>query len=133
MVVTGRQASRAGRDDDSGGAGAHRSRIVFAVVAFGILLLLPLSRPVVGGAYNYVMQIATIGLMWVAMATSWNLIGGYAGYISLGNNVFFGIGGYLAGGLLVFLGWSPFVTAILAGVVGFGLGLIVGLITLRTR
>ena len=111
----------------------RRSRAVFLVVLGTLLLLLPLSRPVVGGPYNYLMQVATIGLMWVALATSWNLIGGYAGYISLGQNVFFGIGGYLAGALLVYLGWSPFLTAALAGMVGFVVGLVVGLITLRTR
>jgi branched-chain amino acid transport system permease protein len=71
--------------------------------------------------------------MWVALATSWNLIGGFAGYISLGNNVFFGIGGYLAGALLVYQGWSPFLTAPVAGLVGMALGLVVGFITLRTR
>jgi branched-chain amino acid transport system permease protein len=133
MVGTRDKTSKAGHAIANNGAGGRRSRIVFVAVLLGVLLLLPLSRPVVGGPYNYVMQMATIGLMWVALATSWNLIGGYAGYISLGNNVFFGIGGYLAGGLLVFLGWSPFLTAILAGLVGFALGLVVGLITLRTR
>jgi len=111
----------------------RRSRVVCSIGLTGLLLLLPLSRPIVGGLYNYVMQVATIALMWVALATSWNLIGGYAGYISLGNNVFFGIGGYLAGALLVYQGWSPFVTALLAGLVGFLVGLMVGLITLRTR
>jgi len=111
----------------------RRSRVVALVLLVALLLLLPLSRPAVGGTYNYVMQMATISLMWVALATSWNLIGGYAGYISLGNNVFFGIGGYLAGSLLVYQGWSPFLTAFLAGAAGFLLGLLVGLITLRTR
>ena len=114
-------------------SGGRRSRVLFSVGLVVVLLLLPLSRPLVGGTYNYVMQMATITMMWVALATSWNLIGGYAGYISLGNNVFFGIGGYLAGAMLVYQGWSPFLTAILAGVAGFGVGLVVGLITLRTR
>lgn len=112
---------------------ARRSRIVVGVGLLVLLVLLPLSRPVVGTSFNYVMQMATIALMWVTLATSWNLIGGYAGYISLGNNVFFGVGGYLAGALLVYQGWSPFLTAPLAGLVGMVLGLIVGLITLRTR
>ncbi|MPZ53437.1 MAG: branched-chain amino acid ABC transporter permease [Acidimicrobiia bacterium] len=111
----------------------RRSRIVAATVVLVALALLPLSRPVVGGAFNYVMQITTIALMWVALSTSWNLIGGFAGYISLGINVFFGIGGYVAGALLVYQGWSPFLTAPIAGVVGLAVGLVIGLITLRTR
>ena len=35
--------------------------------------------------------------MNIAIASSWNIIGGYAGYISLGHNVFFAIGGYFSG------------------------------------
>lgn len=133
MVETRSDLLQSAQPADPQGRRKGKSRVVFLVVFSLLLLLLPLSRPVVGGIYNYVMQMATIALMWVALATSWNLIGGYAGYISLGNNVFFGIGGYLAGGLLVYQGWSPFLTAILAGAAGFLLGLLVGLITLRTR
>lgn len=113
--------------------GSRRSRLVIVVGLLVLLAVLPLSRPVVGGAFNYVMQISTITLMWVTLATSWNIIGGYAGYISLGNNVFFGVGGYLAGSLLVYQGWSPFLTAPVAGLVGLALGVVVGLIALRTR
>lgn len=113
--------------------GSRRSRVAAAVGLLVLLVLLPLSRPLVGGTFNYIMQISTITLMWVALASSWNLIGGYAGYISLGNNVFFGIGGYLAGALLVYQGWSPFMTAPLAGLLGMAVGVVVGLITLRTR
>lgn len=112
---------------------SRRSRMLVALGLLAFLVLLPLSRPVIGGTFNYAMQIATIALMWVTLATSWNLIGGYAGYISLGNNVFFGIGGYLAGALLVYQGWSPFITAPIAGLLGMAVGGVVGLITLRTR
>ena len=113
--------------------GSRRSRVIFAICLLALLVVLPLSRPLVGDTFNYVMQMATIALMWVTLATSWNLIGGYAGYISLGNNVFFGIGGYLAAALLVYQGWSPFLAALVAGLLGMALGIVVGLITLRTR
>lgn len=109
------------------------SRGVVVASLMVVLIALPFSRPVIGGTFNYVMQMATISMMWIALATSWNLIGGYAGYISLGNNVFFGIGGYFAGALLVYQGWSPFITAPLAGLVAMAIGIGVGLITLRTR
>jgi branched-chain amino acid transport system permease protein len=96
------------------------------------ILLLPLFRPFIG-SYNYVLQIPLVSFMWIAMASSWNIVGGYAGYISLGHNVFFAIGGYFSGALLVFYGISPFLTAPLAGLLAMGVGLLVGLITLRTR
>lgn len=42
-----------------------------------------------------------------------------------------GIGGYVAAALLVYQGWSPFLTAPVAGLLGMALGIVVGLITLR--
>lgn len=98
-----------------------------------LLLAVPLSRPLIGRPYNYVLQILMVGLMWVAMTSSWNLIGGYAGYMSLGHNVFFGLGGYTSGMLLLYLGLSPFLTAPIAGLVSVAFGFLVGLVTLRTR
>ncbi|MCK5315250.1 MAG: branched-chain amino acid ABC transporter permease, partial [Anaerolineales bacterium] len=52
---------------------------------------------------------------------------------SLGHNVFFAVGGYFTGVLLVYFDVSPFLTAPLAGLVAMAVGLLVGLISLRTR
>ncbi len=98
-----------------------------------LLLLLPLARPLIGQPFNYVMQLGIVILMWIAMSSSWNLIGGFTGYISLGHNVFFGIGGYASGLMLLYLGWSPFATAPLAGLIAVAFGFLFGLITLRTK
>jgi len=110
----------------------RRARVVPVVALLVIAILLPLARPIFSGTYNYALQLLLVTYMWVALASSWNIIGGYVGYISLGNNVFFGIGGYFAGSLLVYYGWSPFLTAPVAGVLGLGLGLLFGLVALRT-
>ncbi len=50
------------------------------------------------------LRLATFGLMWVALASSWNLIGGYTGYVDFGHTVFVGIGGYAVGILIARLG-----------------------------
>jgi hypothetical protein len=97
-----------------------------------VLAAFPLLQLATGG-FNYWLHMGMVGLMYVAMASSWNIIGGYAGYISLGHSAFYGIGGYVTGALMTFYGISPFISAPLAGLVCFGLGLPVGLITLRTR
>ncbi len=110
-----------------------RSRLVVAGGLAAALLALPLLRPVIGAPYNYVMQLVTNALMWVAMSSSWNILGGFAGYISLGHAVFLGIGGYTSAILLYQWGVSPFLTAVAGGVVAVLVGLAVGLITLRTR
>jgi ABC-type branched-subunit amino acid transport system permease subunit len=54
----------------------------------------------------------TTVLMYVALASAWNLIGGYTGYASFGHVGFFGLGGY-ATKTLAFAG-----SAALTGAVG---------------
>lgn len=109
-----------------------RSQKIFLGVLLLALLLFPLLQFVVGGL-NYWLHMLLYTFMYIAMASSWNIIGGYAGYTSLGHNVFFAVGGYFAGVLLVYFDISPFLTAPLAGLVAMALGLLVGLISLRTR
>lgn len=102
------------------------------VVALVALAILPLLQIAYDG-YNYWLHMLLYVFLYVTMATSWNLIGGYAGYISLGHNVFFGVGAYFSGMLFVFLRISPFLTAPLAGIFAMLGGLLFGLIALRTR
>ena len=58
-------------------------------------------------------RIGTEVLMWAALAQSWNIIGGYTGYLCFGHGVFFGLGAYVTGLMMVRLGWP------------FGIGLVV--------
>ena len=102
----------------------------------GSLLVVTVAFPAVHlvfGGYNYWLHMLLFVYMNVAIVSSWNIIGGYAGYFSLGHNVFFAIGGYFSGILFAYYGISPFLSAPLAGVAAMGLGFLVGMITLRTR
>jgi branched-chain amino acid transport system permease protein len=107
-----------------------RSLVLGALVV--ALALFPLLQ-VATGTFNYWLHMMLIAFMYIAMSSSWNVIGGYAGYISLGHSAFYGIGGYVTGALMTFCGVSPFLSAPLAGLACFAIGLPVGLITLRTR
>ena len=112
----------------------HRidGRKIFVATLVAALLAVPLlSRSL--DAYDYVIHLLFVTFMWIAMSSSWNIIGGFTGYISLGHNVFFAIGAYLSGALLVYANLNPFLTAPLAGLAALAVGLAVGLITLRTR
>jgi branched-chain amino acid transport system permease protein len=97
-----------------------------------ILLVLPLMRSFIG-PYNYTITLASLIFMWIAMSSSWNILGGYAGYISLGHSVFMGIGGYFSGVFLYYNNVSPFLTAVFGGLAAVALGFLAGLITWRTR
>ncbi len=72
-----------------------------AALVFGALVLLPLVLP-----EHWILNLAIFTLMYAALAVAWNLIGGYAGYVSLGHAAFFGIGAYALGITLDKLGLS---------------------------
>jgi len=72
-------------------------------------------------------------LQFVVLATAWNLLGGYAGYVNFGTAAFFGLGAYI-GVLLIKAFQAPLGVQILAAAaVGALLGLGVGVLTLRLR
>ena len=71
--------------------------------------------------------------MYVALTQSWNIMGGYAGYVSLGHVAFFSIGAYTTALFLNHLNLSPFVTAILGGIFATMAAAVVGYPVLRLR
>ncbi|HMD91462.1 MAG TPA: branched-chain amino acid ABC transporter permease [Trebonia sp.] len=66
-------------------------------------------------------------------ATGWNIMGGYAGYISLGNSAFIGLGAYTTGILAAKAGVSPFLGCLAGGVVCAAAAAVLSLVTRRTR
>jgi len=110
-----------------------RSRRVTVALSLGLVLLFPWIAYPIFDSYAYVMQLGMLTLMWISMSSSWNIIGGYAGYISLGHGVFYAVGGYAAGLALARWEISPFLFLPFAGLAAMAVGFLAGLITLRTR
>jgi branched-chain amino acid transport system permease protein len=72
-------------------------------------------------------------LTYIVLATAWNILGGYAGYVNFGTAAFFGLGAYTAVVLILSTG-APLVVQIVAGAAMSGLlGFGAGLLTLRLR
>ena len=71
--------------------------------------------------------------MYIALSSSWNIIGGYSGYASFGHGAFFGIGAYVAALLPIKFGYSPFVTCIVGGLLAALFAWIVGYPVLRLK
>lgn len=109
-----------------------RDRQVFITLLVVAALAFPLLHVAVGGM-NYWLHMLLFIFMNIAIASSWNIIGGFAGYVSLGHNVFFAIGGYSAAILFAYFGVSPFIGFPIAGLIAAAFGLIIGMITLRVR
>ncbi|MDT5103363.1 MAG: hypothetical protein QOI25_876 [Mycobacterium sp.] len=101
----------------------------------GIFFLLLIVIPLVG-APGWILNTLIFTIMYAALASSWNLIGGYAGYPSLGHVAFFGIGAYAIGIVFskdVFGGYVPFFALPLIGIAVGLLSLPIGWVSIRTR
>jgi branched-chain amino acid transport system permease protein len=72
-------------------------------------------------------------LVWGTSAAAWNVAGGYAGQISLGHSVFFGLGAYAAALLTTRWGLSPWLGLAVGAVVATVIGLVVGYLSNRLR
>ncbi|MER8069296.1 branched-chain amino acid ABC transporter ATP-binding protein/permease [Streptomyces sp. NPDC094034] len=81
----------------------------------------------------YVQNMAIMAFLLAIMASGWNIISGYAGYVSLGQSAFLGIGAYTTALLSLHFGLSPFLAAPVGGVVAAGAALLLGLAGRRTR
>jgi branched-chain amino acid transport system permease protein len=82
---------------------------------------------------NFTLRTATDILIYAILASSWNLIGGYTGYASFGNVVFFGVGAYSAAIVMTTFGLGFFPALLLSGAVAGGFGFLVGLPILRLK
>lgn len=93
-----------------------------------LVALVPLLTP-----NTYVQNVFILSFVVAVMASGWNIMGGYTGYVSLGHGAFIGIGGYTAGILAARWDVSPFVVAPLGGVAAAVVALLLALATRRTR
>jgi branched-chain amino acid transport system permease protein len=97
-----------------------------AVIGGGILLANLRVNP-------YVYFAGYVVLQYVVIATAWNILGGYAGYVNFGTPAFFALGAYTAI-FLIEAFKAPLPVLILAGgLVSALLGLGIGYLTLRLR
>jgi branched-chain amino acid transport system permease protein len=72
-------------------------------------------------------------LQFVILATAWNILGGYCGYVNFGTGAFFGVGAYTSVLLIKWIAAPLPVQILAAALMGGALGLCTGLLTLRLR
>lgn len=72
-------------------------------------------------------------LQFVMIATAWNILGGYGGYINFGTAGFLGVGSYTAIALILWIEAGIIEQIIAAGVLTAFLGLTIGYFTLRLK
>ena len=71
--------------------------------------------------------------LYLALASLWNLLAGYAGLVSVGQQAYVGFGGYMLFALTIFSGLPPLVAIALAGLLGALISIPVAALIFRLR
>lgn len=91
-----------------------RTRLSLAATAVSLLVLLVLALAPFFVSRGTVQDLFFI-LSMLTLAQSWNLLAGYAGLISVGQQLFIGCGAYALFGLVILLGVDPLLAVPLGG------------------
>ena len=101
------------------------------VFAWGVLGAVILAAPFLFG--TYLVFVFSVICVYILVALGMNILAGYTGMLSLGNQAFFGIGAYCAAVLSMRLPGFPFVIALLVGgLLSSVIGYLLGFSALRT-
>ena len=96
------------------------SVVLALVVAYPLLFSTPFQQ-----------RLGALVLLYAIAASAWNIVGGYAGQVSVGHVVFFGCGAYAAMGAYAHFGLSPLVGIPAGIVVAVAIAAVIGVPTLR--
>ena len=104
---------------------------VFAIVAFAFAVAFAAVSQLIPNEYFF--TAAYTVLQFVILATAWNILGGYTGYVNFGSAAFFAIGAYST--VVLYNAYkAPLLVMIVTGTLVAGVaGLGLGYLTLRLR
>lgn len=97
-----------------------------------ILLIIAAVYPLVSND-RFMLNILIMILLYATIASGWNILGGYAGQLSLGHALFFGLGAYTSTLLYLNFGISPWIGMLIAIIVCVFAGLLIGIPTFKLR
>ncbi len=109
----------------------NKGHLLHIAVALAVVLVAFLITNSMENRYYY--KASYVVLQYVVLATAWNILGGYTGYVNFGTAAFFAMGSYTAVALIKL--WKPplYVLLVAGGAVSGLLGLGIGYLTLRLR
>jgi len=101
-------------------------RLLWPLLLLALVIVYPLvlSTP-------FEQRLGALVLLYAIAASSWNIVGGYAGQVSVGHVVFFGCGAYAAMGAYAHFGLSPLVGLPAGIVLAVTIAAVIGVPTLR--
>ncbi len=106
---------------------SSRIGVALILAALAVLALAPLW------ADRQTLRLLAEIFTFVALASLWNLLAGYAGLVSVGQQAFVGLGGYLLFALIMLAGVHPIVAIFIAGPIGALVAVPVAALIFRLR
>jgi branched-chain amino acid transport system permease protein len=105
------------------------SRVGLTILAVALVLLV--AAPYWAGRAE--LRLFAEIFAYLALASLWNLLAGYAGLVSVGQQAFVGLGAYLLFGLAIFAGIPPLWTIPIAGLIAAVVAVPVAWLIFRLR
>lgn len=103
-----------------------------AKLYLSVLAMFLIAAPFIFDA-RYSQHVLILVLLYITLGSAWNILGGFAGQLSLGHAAFFGIGAYTAAIIASKTELSPWWAMIAGPLVVLPIALIVGWICFRLR
>lgn len=103
----------------------------YGVIGTGVLLAVLAAAP--AWADRADLRLLSEVFAYVALASLWNLLAGYAGLVSVGQQAFVGLGAYVMFGLAILLGVPPLMSVLLSGLVAAAVSVPVAALIFRLR
>ena len=82
---------------------------------------------------SYYMIILITAMIYAILSASWDFLAGYAGQVSFGHSVFFGISGYATAIFISFYGYPWPLALLIGGLMAVVFGLLIGIPSLRLK
>ena len=98
------------------------------LIFFAIAMVIPLFV-----TNTYYLNTIILILLYGYLATSWNIVGGFAGQLSFGHAAFLALGGYVSTILFSQMGISPWIGMLIGGVVAATVAIVLAIPTSRLK
>ncbi|MCD6574052.1 branched-chain amino acid ABC transporter ATP-binding protein/permease [Candidatus Aerophobetes bacterium] len=110
---------------------ANNNNVDKKKIFIGFVFVLICLSPLFFFGFPYIESILFVIFISAALASAWNILGGYTGQFSVGHSLFFGLGAYTTVLMYVRFGISPWVGMLFGALLAFVFSLTVGRVLLR--
>ena len=81
----------------------------------------------------FILSVGVVIMSYAVLATSWNFVGGFTGYISLGHASYSGLGAYATALLVIHTSLNPWVAMLVGALLVAAVAVPIGIASLRVR